>query len=580
MREWTARLTEAGKSRRQRVNNIMVEVIINWIYILATSGIIGCAVLYPFYRYGKYCFRDGSSFLFAGLTAVTVYAQIFSLFHGVGGAANLILILACLIILLLLGKKIGEMLKPAFGSADRIRLAVIVLLFFFFAYGTSVGNIHYDSNLYHAQSIRWIEEYGTAPGIGNLQSRLAYNSSSFALSALYSMAFLLGRSLHTVAGLLAFVCAAVSLRLLEAFRRKKLLVSDFARLGMFYYVTVIYKEMNSPASDYFTMLVIFYIIVKWIDLWEAQEKNAAPFALLSVLGVFAVSLKLSAGVILLLVIKPAAMLLRDKKIKEIILYLCMGLLVIVPFLARNVIISGWLVYPFTVLDWFRVDWKMPAFVARYDAQEIQVWARGIYDVAKFNMPFQSWAVNWFRQELTGTEKLLVAVAAVSALLMPLFAAAAFWKKRREEYGLVLVQSTLLLCFGFWLFSAPMMRYGYAYPILLPITVLGPLVLRAIPQKQQIFTALMAAFLAVRGLQMGAEAVDMYRWFGINVQQVDYGKYDAEEEKVGNITVYVPAEGDQAGYDVFPSTPRVSNVRPRGERIQDGFCYEQEESGNE
>lgn len=66
--------------------------------------------------------------------------------------------------------------------------------------------MHYDSDLYHAQSIRWIEEYGVVPGLGNLHERFAYNSSFFALSALFSMKFLCGTSMHTMSG---FFCVGV-----------------------------------------------------------------------------------------------------------------------------------------------------------------------------------------------------------------------------------------------------------------------------------------------------------------------------------------------------------------------------------
>ena len=53
--------------------------------------------------------------------------------------------------------------------------------------------MHYDTGLYHAQAIRWIEEYGVVPGLANLHSRFGYNSASFALSAFFSETWLIGR---------------------------------------------------------------------------------------------------------------------------------------------------------------------------------------------------------------------------------------------------------------------------------------------------------------------------------------------------------------------------------------------------
>lgn len=80
-----------------------------------------------------------------------------------------------------------------------------------FAYGSSRGYMHYDTGLYHAQAIRWIEEYGVVPGLANLHSRFGYNSASFALSAFFSETWLIGRPMHCVAGFLR-CCARVNAR--------------------------------------------------------------------------------------------------------------------------------------------------------------------------------------------------------------------------------------------------------------------------------------------------------------------------------------------------------------------------------
>ena len=69
--------------------------------------------------------------------------------------------------------------------------------------------MHVDTGLYHAQAIRWIEEYGVVPGLGNLHSRFAYNSAAFPLCAVYSMRWLGGslfpEGIHAVQGFLALL---------------------------------------------------------------------------------------------------------------------------------------------------------------------------------------------------------------------------------------------------------------------------------------------------------------------------------------------------------------------------------------
>lgn len=98
---------------------------------------------------------------------------------------------------------------------------------------------------------------------------------------------------------------------------------------------------------------------------------------------------------------------------------CAGTLIAFPYLARNVLISGWLFYPFTFLDWFPVDWKISKGYADSDAKEIQAYAREIYNVYQLDQPLKQWLPNWFAAQ-AGFDKLLVlagwAAIPVSAVL--------------------------------------------------------------------------------------------------------------------------------------------------------------------
>lgn len=83
------------------------------------------------------------------------------------------------------------------------------------------------------------------------------------------------------------------------------------------------------------------------------------------------------------------------------------------------LISGWLFYPFTFLDWFPVDWKISKGYADSDAKEIQAYAREIYNVYQLDQPLKQWLPNWFAAQ-AGFDKLLVlagwAAIPVSAVL--------------------------------------------------------------------------------------------------------------------------------------------------------------------
>lgn len=555
----------------------MLTVLLNWCYILFTAFCLGYGISRLTEKHLSCRIRGLDSVLMAGIVAATVYAQFFSIFCKVGLAANLVLVGGCGMILLLCRKTLLRDLKAWAADCGKLRLLVAAGLFLLWGYFTSRGYIHYDSDLYHAQSIRWIEEYGVVKGLGNLHERFAYNSASFALSALYSMKFLLGKSLHTLSGFFAFLLSLTAMDVTVAWRRKKLLLSDYARIAAIYYLTTIWDEVVSPASDYSIMCMIFFIVIKWLGELERQretkEENCAPYALLCVAGVYALTLKLTAGLILLLLIKPAYLLLRDRRFKEIGIYLGTGLLVAAPWVIRTVLISGWLVYPFPALDLFSFDWKMSAEVAQVDAAQIKTWARGLYDAAKIGVPFSEWFPAWFLRDLTVTEKLLIVADLAGCIFTAVCALAALVRRvvlhekqpRKDE---LLVLGTLCCSYLFWQLSAPMVRYGYAYILLVAALNMG-YAAQSWLRRDGLLRCLILLYgiykLGMMGLYVkDTYTDDRYLW------QTDYGTYELGSYEVGSITFYYPLQGDRTGYDPFPAAPAQGGFELRGDDLSDGF----------
>lgn len=571
----------------------MVSVLFNWLYIAVTAFLAGFALCAFIRRTVGYRVTDVSCIVAAGLMAVTVYAQIFSLFGRVGAAANLVLAAACLVVAVAGRRQIAGLLSGAWENKSTAWKLVLALSVAAWCFCTSRGYMHYDSDLYHAQAIRWIEEYSAVKGLGNIHVRFAYNSSFFALSALYSMKFLTGRSLHAVNGFMALLLWIKVLRLFDAQGRTgRTVVTGFARLGAFYYLTVIYSDIVSPASDYAIMCVVFFIVIRWLELLEQEEESAAPYALLCVAGVYAVTLKLTAGLILILLAKPAYMLLREKRQKDIGIYLVMGLVTIVPWLVRTVILSGYLLYPFPSLDLFDVDWKIPAAEAALDAAEIRTWGRGINNAALVNLPVWEWFPGWFRESLPIVGKALVAADIVC---LPVFAALLAIQFRRGDMsaagrmrkGQLLALATVLASYGFWQLSAPLLRYGYAYALLVVMITSGILcdnLIKYFDKRQKkdmikkaavlgvcalwVFSAVKLASLARHIHDKSAEKA--YVW------QQDYGNYALESYEAEGVLFYYPVSGDRTGYDHFPSIPRQVPVLFRGQSIEEGFYPKKQE----
>lgn len=552
----------------------MVSVIFIWLYILFTCYIVGFACIKVVSGNTKWRAEKETGYLYAGIGGVTIYAQIFSLFWKVGWLANGVLLLICLICLTAFRKEFISQLHNFRLTITLQRFLVSIALFLLFAYGTSRGIIHYDTGLYHAQSIRWIEEYGLVPGLGNLHSRLAYNSASFCLSALYSMAFLGGRSFHCCAGFLAFLLALVCA---QGFRRgmlRKPLLSDFVRVMAIYYLLNIFDEMVSPASDYFMVLLTFFILIKWLDLLERGEQSYFPYAILCVMSVLVVSIKLSGALLLLLTLRPAWQMVRhlpkERRVWEIFKFLGLGLLTIAPFLARNVILSGWLVYPFTEIDLFDVDFKIPKGMAEYDAREIQVWGRGFTDVTRYDEPAGKWLPEW-AASLDSVNKLFLALAISGVVLLLLLIIYALIKRKKDMAGYLHIGAVVAVCFLFWLFSAPLVRYGCVFLWVCPVLAWGYFYLKISPHTDRFcIYAVVVCLLAF--YKAGAFGAELYQQASLEylVLQKDYENYETVPYELHGYTFYYPLHGDQTGYQDFPASPVKAEDIFRGETIKDGF----------
>lgn len=546
----------------------MISVVLNWLYMGITTFSLGFGIKKIISKMFGYHLRSMDGIIMAGLITATVYAQGFSLFGPVGMMANVVLILVSVCLCTCFGKEMYTHIRKAWKQEGWIARIVFFCLVALWAYFTSRGYMMYDTDLYHAQSIRWLEEYGVVKGLGNLHGRFAYNSAFFPLSALYSMKFLLGQSLHTVNGFFALLLSALCMRVGEAFRRKKLCWSDFARVAGIYYLTLLTDEVIAPTSDYCIMCMIFYIVIKWMDELERETRDVTPFGLLCVAGVYALTLKLTAGLILLLVIKPAYQLIREKKWKEIGIFLCSGILVCAPWMIRTVVISGYLLYPFPQLDLFSFDWKMCAERINMDATQIKVWGRGIYNTQLIDMPVFEWFPQWMRG-LTSMEKLLVLSDLVCLVLLLLWTVYWLLKKKLEKLDAMLLMVTIAACYIFWQLSAPLVRYGYAYVLLLTATV-GGYLLSGLKKDGLIRLAILAygcyKLIIIGKLAWSEKDLDFY------LRQQDYTVYEVQEVAFGSEKVYVPLYGDRSGYAYFPSIPILCDVELRGESFAEGFCF--------
>ena len=581
----------------------MLSVLLDWLIIAITSYTVG----YGFLRLMSICIgREVSAGknanvlrLLIGFMLTNVYAEIWSIFSPVNMWAVYILVFITLVIAYMFKQDMAETVNISKATKPAVIASVAVILLM--AYGSSRGYMHYDTTLYHASAIRWIEEYGVVPGLANLQSRYGYNSAEFAHNALYSFKWYTGRSLHCTTGFLAMVSAHL-LYDKELFTGRRTIQSvDFVRIGLLYYLGVLFAQMVSPASDYVANLLIFDILILMLGRVKDRTLPADHYVLISLLAIYGITVKVSLAPMVLICLIPFVYYIIKKDVRSILFCIVSGLVIAMPYFIRGYILSGWILYPSTLIKLGNPDWQVPIGEAQYDAKEISMWGRGITDATKWSeVTLTNWIPSWFAALDTVEKVLITAVITSTVVLVAIEIRLGLSKIKGglQRYNILLelpIAWIMLLGVVTWFVGAPLVRYGLGFVLSFPLLVVGilyELVFREVRiaginkdrtgsdrsspgERKEIVGR--AVFLIIAGVMVlmkikglvvdiaGSLDRDCLIW------QQDYEDPEAFTYEVNGVTIYVAKNGGGMGYNKFPSSIEVKdNIELRGSELKDGF----------
>lgn len=437
-----------------------------------------------------------------------------------------------------------------------------------------------DTGIYHAQAIRWIETYPAVPGLGNFHTRLAYNSSWLVLNALFSFSFLGVQSFHlvpaslTLIAVLDFSYGAISwIKGQSTFGN--ILRTFFLPLTFF----VLGSQISSPGTDLPVILSIWIILAAWLDqISEDGEKRDLTSIGIFGIAVSLISIKLSAAPILILAVW---IWVRNIKRPQVLAKLTgLAVVILLPWFSRNIILSGYLIYPFPYIDLFQVDWKIPSEVARDEIQVINAWARdpGASVQEVLAQPFLSWIRLWFIEKTRNQQIILIA----AALSIFIFGVGLFACQKKEPCmaqrfkPLIIGYVTMAGGSVFWLLTAPDIRFGYGFllgMLFIALTQWVFLIEKNLGRLVNLFRNVV-----IVGL-IGYQAFFLFQSFDSKTLNerilfpLDYPDLPSEPCPLGNGQVWCAgAEAwTQCWYDPFPCIPQVNDwAELRGLEFRDGF----------
>jgi hypothetical protein len=327
--------------------------------------------------------------------------------------------------------------------------------------------IHPDTVMYHAPSIKWMETYKAVPGIVNIDRRLGYQSWWFAVQALFRFDFVWPNSFLFINSCVAcWFLAFVTERIAYWLNREK--QSFFLWTALLAISLLCWTQVRLTAASASPDFIAAMYIWAAFYLFSKREGHDAVLNILIVtLSYAAISVKLSSVFIALLPVCLFFILPKAGRYKAFIQWGLISLLLIAPCLVRNVINTGYPLYPSPALNFFNPDWKAPLSRVQRESNYIEAYARVPFenfgDADKLiQQPISQWLPAWWHNQALTDQVLLLAILALLAwnlLTLP-------QQLRRRGYTSLVILFISLAGSCFWFLTAPDPRFGTGFLVAL------------------------------------------------------------------------------------------------------------------
>ena len=445
-----------------------------------------------------------------------------------------------------------------------------------------------DARVYYVQATLWNEQYPAVRGLANIEERLGNNSSLYLISSIFTFRFIFDDPLFTVHSLI--------LTLLLIWTLYEVITSKFELKRIILFVlTVVYirlfATLGSITADAFCSGIILYSISRAI-LYPQQQKN--KYLYYFIIAVFLVTAKLSSSVIcLMLCIYLLYIMITKKEHKSITFIFISAFLFIAFWCIRNVILSGYLIYPVYQIDLFSFDWKVPAAILQKEQEYIKVGFSQIYGFIQ-TITYTARALPYVGKYYE--EYACVSLYVFSIISIVTISVAMLNKKIREKTDNMVLYLflSLIASIAFWLCTSPLIRFisGNLFSLIFmcfAILLTKQYYFKKVGYCVVIITValyLNSSFKTVYRKdysQMALTPLNIYQKSGCNQSDIVFDIYKLND----NVSIYLSR--DKVGY-TYDKVPCVIDLLPensawrfqdyrlleaRGNTIADGFRYRDE-----
>lgn len=512
---------------------------------------------------------------FTGMSAIAVVAGFLSLQLALSNIFAQALIIIPALIYLLTKRRLRVLANECRAQLESLPFSLLLLLGIsvLMMLVMSVWEItHPDTLGYHAQLILWIEKYKAIPGLVNLHVRYGYQSLWFVLCAFFNLNFLgSGHVMFINTTVLFWYMLFVVQQLNESIKTKRLLHGVlwlFLLAISLWSYTQVRLTATSASPDFIATLYCWLLVYLFISY-----RSSFYLQLVFLLSVAAITIKLSAAPVLLFAVYALAKQFHLKKKKAVLFLMLTGIFIMLPFLVRNLITSGYSIFPSPVPDLAAFDWKYDKERTRDEKDFIKAYAKVSTDRSKQHiklineMPLQQWLPRWW-QSKSPADKLILATALLCLFFFLLFA-----KRMIRQMDTQTRVALLLIMIGllFWFFNAPDPRFGFGFiiPFCAIILLHGSSFFHIYGNKFRPAVAV-AGLLALLAGGYTAYRLRYYFKAGQIVQPAGLKPVAYKNVTCNGVLFNIPEKDFDCGSTPVPCADDCQNFIFRGSRITDGF----------
>ena len=554
----------------------MLMLLLSWLYIGGMSLIVGLSGL----RFASVVLKVEHKTarispdypILLGFVLITMMLAYASLLSPMGWQVHVLLIMATGFLAWFVRSDLKEwwMLLREGWSAGSVPFRIgAVLLLFIAMHAIIINNNFIDTRLYHSQAIQWIREFAVVPGLGNLHGRFAFNSHYFLSAGLFSSLY---SSVQMLYPLFSFFFLVVVLRLLYtmdvAVREHSWQKFSIYGVLLFVFAYQTVQRLSSTSTDDITCILVFYTFFLFLDYRFQPQRELHLFILWAIVFT-AVTFKLSS--VFIVAIIPFTF--RFLNTRRLIVATSLAAAILLPFVVRNIILSGYLVYPYPGLDLLAVEWKIPMEAVVFEKELVEAWAKlpnpPVPEIEAANilkLSFLDWFREWWPAQTLRWQMILI-LNIVPLVLLPIY----FF---RRQYDLAVICLIIIVNVLFWFFRAPDPRFAYGFLFFgLAISLSIPLALmfRFAPVGKVMVVAVPVALLLVMYTKSDVDFTKNMK-ASLFLIPNEMETIETEVFVAHNVQVHIPRNGKLLCFNTpLPCTPYPnSGLMLRGRDLQSGF----------